>query len=318
MSGADRVRVLYIGGWGRSGSTLVDRVLGQVPGVASLGEVRELWSRGWVENRPCGCGKPFADCPFWTAVGERAFGGWNALDRGEVLALRYSIDRAWNYPALIGRRGPRSFADRLDRYVAILDRLYTAIGEVSGAQVVVDSSKLPTHALLLRRVPSVDLRVVHLIRDARGVAFSWRKQQLSATTGAGQERYLERYNPVAASGRYVLYNALTTVLARTGVPLLRVRYEDFVADPPVWTGRILSHAGLSVGRAQLAFLHDGEADLAPNHTVDGNPMRFSVGPVRIRVDDEWRRRMPRSDRVWVTALTAPSLLRYGYLSKGRP
>ena len=49
-AGSARVRVLYIGGWGRSGSTLLDRVLGQVPGVVSLGEVRELWQRGWAEN----------------------------------------------------------------------------------------------------------------------------------------------------------------------------------------------------------------------------------------------------------------------------
>jgi hypothetical protein len=53
------VRVLYIGGWGRSGSTLLDLILGQAPGVFSAGEVREIWQSGLVENRPCGCERPF-------------------------------------------------------------------------------------------------------------------------------------------------------------------------------------------------------------------------------------------------------------------
>src|SRR3989442_14068903 len=69
------LRVLYIGGWGRSGSTLLDRMLGQVPGFFSLGEVREIWQSGLTENRPCGCGAPFPDCVLWTAVRQEAYGG---------------------------------------------------------------------------------------------------------------------------------------------------------------------------------------------------------------------------------------------------
>ena len=75
-----RARVLFIGGWGRSGSTLLDRVLGHVPGVVSLGEVREIWVRGVIEDRPCGCDRPFSECPFWTEVGDRAWGGWRSFD----------------------------------------------------------------------------------------------------------------------------------------------------------------------------------------------------------------------------------------------
>ena len=51
-----RTRVLVVGGWGRCGSTLLDMLLGQIDGFVSAGEVRELWLRGCVEDRPCGCG----------------------------------------------------------------------------------------------------------------------------------------------------------------------------------------------------------------------------------------------------------------------
>lgn len=77
---AQPVRLLYLAGIGRSGSTLLERLLGEVPGVCSLGEVTHLWRRGVLRNERCGCGTPFLDCPFWRKVGESAFGGWRSAD----------------------------------------------------------------------------------------------------------------------------------------------------------------------------------------------------------------------------------------------
>jgi hypothetical protein len=316
--GHDRgpTKVIYIGGWGRSGSTLLDRVLGQIPGVVSLGEVREVWQRGVVENRPCGCGLPFSDCPFWTAVGDAAFGGWQAVDQQAVLRLRYSLDRPWSVPVLAAPPRAGLMRRPLQRYAAVLQRLYTAIREVSGAQAVVDSSKLPSHAMILRRVPGVDLSLVHLVRDSRGVAYSWQKHVRNRVT-AGEPKYLEKYDPFSASMRYDVYNGLTRLVGRLGVPYLLVRYEDFVAAPKQSIQRILSHAGLPPS-VDLSFVRDRQVSLSANHTVDGNPMRFSVGSIGLRVDDEWERSMPSRDRFWVTTLTAPLLRGYGYRKHAAP
>ena len=60
--------VLYIAGTGRSGSTVLAAILGEVEGVFAAGEVRYLWQRGLVEGRLCGCGVPVAECPLWSAV----------------------------------------------------------------------------------------------------------------------------------------------------------------------------------------------------------------------------------------------------------
>jgi hypothetical protein len=204
----------------------------------------------------------------------------------------------------------------LARYRAILDRLYAGIREVSGATTIVDSSKLPSHALILRRVEGIDLSLVHLVRDSRGVAYSWQKVVQNRVT-TGEAKYLERYNPFSASLRYDLYNALTRLVGRLGVPYVLVRYEDFVARPRESLDRILAHAGLSPSEQDLGFVRDGEVTLAPNHTADGNPMRFSVGPVGLRLDDEWTTRMSARDRFWVTALTSPMLRGYGYRGDGR-
>ena len=63
------VPVLFIAGFGRSGSTLLDRLLGSTPGVHSGGELAAIWTHGLVDDRLCSCGAPFSGCPFWRAVG---------------------------------------------------------------------------------------------------------------------------------------------------------------------------------------------------------------------------------------------------------
>jgi len=55
------IKVIYIAGWGRSGSTLIDGILGHTPGLVSVGEIKFIWERGFIENRRCSCGERFLE-----------------------------------------------------------------------------------------------------------------------------------------------------------------------------------------------------------------------------------------------------------------
>jgi Sulfotransferase family len=306
-------RILFIGGWGRSGSTLLALMLGRIPGFVTVGEVREVWRRGLAEDGPCGCGLPFRACPFWSEVGDRAFGGWDALPLGRVMRERYRVDRGWMTPFLAFPGPPLAHRRAVSRYVATLDRLYRAISEVAGARWVVDSSKLPSHALLLRRIGG-DLRILHLVRDSRGVAFSWQKQ-VSAHAGSASARELGRYGPIPAALRYTGYNAATSALRHARVRYLRMRYEDLVDEPETWLRRTLAFADEPTGQP-LPFLEGDRLTPATAHTADGNPVRFAEGAIQLRLDDAWRHTMRPSQRRLVTLLTAPSLAAYGYPMRG--
>jgi hypothetical protein len=308
-SDLDHVRVLYVGGWGRSGSTLLDLMVGELPRFFSAGEVREIWNSGCREDRPCGCGAAFSRCPFWLAVGARAFGGWDAIDLPDVLRLRYTVDRPWRIPMLADRRSRDVTASDVVRYLRILEKLYRAIRDVSTADVVVDSSNLPSAAFLLRSSNAVDLRLVHLIRDSRGVAFSWQRT-VEKETGSGRTQ-LPRYGLVSASFRWLGYNALTGALRRQ-VPNLVVRYEDFIASPKDFLVRIAALAGVHVGPDDLSYIEGRDVALGENHTVEGNPMRLRARTLMLRNDDTWKAAMPLRERAFVTLLTLPSLHRYGY------
>lgn len=305
------VRVLYVGGVPRSGSTLSDLVLDQLPGHVAVGELFYLFRNGVQLDSLCGCGESFSQCPFWKAVGERAFGGWSGFDVDRALALQAKVDRSAAIPLLVSPWRPRAFAAALADYTDILAKLYAAVLEVSGGAVVVDSSKRPSLAYVLRRVPRIDLTCVQVVRDPRGVAYSFAKVvPLSSGSDAGLT--MPRSTPRKVGRRWVTVNAMIRAVRRLGVRSLVVRYEDLARDPRRELRRVAALQGLA--DVDESFLTDEGLRVARAHLVAGGRIRLVDGILPIRLDEEWRRSMRPSSRRLVSAITAVSRSRYGYLS----
>jgi hypothetical protein len=300
------VKVVSIGGASRSGSTLLALLLGRHDRSVVVGELRYIWSRGYLQNQLCGCGKPFHDCPFWHEVLGEAYGSLERVPIQEILRLHRSVGEIWHLPLLLAPVKPSTMERRVGRYLSHLGALCQAIHRVSGADTLVDSSKLPTFCYLLTRVPGVDTRLVHLVRDSRATAFSFmrkrRKPEIHWTTA-----YMRRFSSFESALDWNVLNVGMELVRRAKVPYELVRYEDLVRDPRAALGRALRSPG-----GDFDFLADGQVRLTMNHTVSGNPLRFSQGTLRIRPDTEWRDRMRGRDRYLVTAMTWPLLLRYGY------
>ncbi|MEZ5411245.1 MAG: sulfotransferase [Acidimicrobiales bacterium] len=319
MAGADgvavagRQKVLFIGGLGRSGSTLVERLLNEWPQTFAVGETVHLWERGVRNRERCGCGLAFDQCPHWQEVGRRAFGRWDEVDLDRIIGLRWSVDRSRRLPAILrahrtGRPGPEQLA-YLDHLRSVL--LAAAATAAAGTDdlVLLESSKHLSTAALLSLDPALDVRLLHLVRDPRGVAYSWTKEV--ARPEAGDE-LMPRYSPARTAARWMTDNLGFEVLARR-VPSLRMGYEDFLADPVTWLYRIGGLLDLPPDSVETGFLRGSTAHLStPMHSVAGNPLRFGGSDTTLRLDDAWRRSLPRRDRSLVTALTSPLLTAYGY------
>ncbi len=305
-------QVLYVGGWGRSGSTLLAHMLGRLPDMVAVGELRYVWQAGVQANELCGCGETFDECPFWRAVGQEAFGGWDKVDVDEVLALESGVLRHRRIPLLAAPRLFPGHAQRLQRYADITRNLYSAIATVGEAGVVVDSTKNPPYAYFLRRSGAVDLRVVHLIRDSRGVVFSWMKKVVRPEV-TNDEAHFEEFSPVSAGIRWMECNLAFELLRRLRTPTARMRYESLASNPRVEVERALDQLEFAVSGEALNELEEGEVEVLAQHSIRGNPMRFAHGRQRVRVDDAWRDGMTRPTRRAVTAVTWPLLLTYGYL-----
>ena len=304
------IQVLYVGGMPRSGSTLIDLALGQLPGHVAVGELFYLWTAGVERNLKCGCGEHFDDCPFWREVGERAFDGWGQVDLAEVNRLRARVDATRALPSLLRPGRDLDFARDLDAYSDILRRLYRAILDVSGATFVVDSSKRPSLAYVLEQAADIDLRIAHVVRDPRGVAFSWQKT-VKLPEGNTAKTHMPKWSPAKTSRRWVTVNALVGRVARR-VPSVTIRYEDFVDNPRRELLRVAALTGVSDVPGALDFLTDDGLQPAAHHTVQGGRIRFQEGPITLRADEQWRREMPARDRRLVSSATWPSRTRYHY------
>ena len=295
--------VLYVGGTGRSGSTVLANLIGEAPGCVSVGEVRFLWERGVLENRLCGCGEHFADCPYWTAVLAEAFPQGMPVPTAVIDRIRNRTQMRQLPTLLAGRQQLGDLAD-------VLVPLYRAIANVAGADVVVDSSKLPTYAALLDAVPDLDVRMLHLVRDPRAAAFSWRRVKDLPDKGA--RTTMERRGALKSAGLWSVWNSSLEILWR-GRPEAyhRMAYEDFVTNP---AGELRdAMASLQItGEPWTALTGPTTAKVSTHHTVAGNPARLRQGSVTLRLDDEWIDAMAPRDQRTVEVLTGRLRERYGY------
>jgi hypothetical protein len=298
---ADAQPVIFVGGLGRSGSTLLERLLGEIPGVTALGEVVHLWARGVRADEPCGCGQAFSRCTFWTKVGARAFGYWRESRAVMLLRLRGRVDRTRRIPGFAFGFVTREA--ELAEYVSAYSRIYAAAAEVADARIVIDSSKHASLAYCLSA--TMDLRVVHVVRDPRAVAASWRRRVRRPEDG----RPMARWPPARTAVHWLAQNLAFEVLRWRGVQVVRVHYEDLVDRPVTTLTGLAAELRLTDSPGSLDFVDERQAHLDVAHTVSGNPMRFAVGHIEFR---DRHAALPFRQRWLVTALTWPLLLLYGY------
>ena len=302
-------KVLYIGGYMRTGSTLLGRLLGQLDGWFCTGELRRIWEESFAQDQPCGCGAPFKECDFWRDVITEAYGGFDGVDMERIRHLKLHVDRMRYIPHLVSPWKGAAYGKSLAEYAAILDRLYAGVQKVTRSRVIVDSSKDASYAYTLANLPGVDFYAVHLVRDSRAVAYSWLRKKVKHETPTGETVYMPQITPAASAAGWMRANLLFEPL-RLRVRYLTVRYEDLLDAPALVVGRILALVGEDQGGVSL---EDRTVALGTDHSVAGNPMRFTTGEIPLRLDRQWEDAMSAADRRLVTTMTMPLLLRYGYL-----
>jgi hypothetical protein len=306
----DSVLVLYIGGEGRSGSTVLAELLGNHDGFFPVGEIRGVW-HALEDDSLCGCGRPFSKCDFWHQVGKRAFGGWDRIDVGTMLNRDGKFARHRRIPRLL--MSPFRWIDSadLDQHREVLSRLYSAIKEESGCSVIVDSTKDPAYALILRKIRQLDLRFVHLVRDSRAVAYSWSKKRVEQPEYRHhpvlKDSFLSSRSSWIEARDWVIKNLVFHLLARSAQYRF-LKYESLISDP----AQELAHLLRLADQGQVNA-NDAEFEFLPFHMLGGNRVRFEQGQIKLRVDDEWKTKMPISQRRIVGLLTLPLLIAYGYV-----
>ena len=286
--------VIYVAGYGRSGSTAFDMVLGGCENAIGVSELTHLFAY-WQGDRECSCGCSLKTCPFWKQV----FDGLNGLDAAELSRLTRKIE---SWPLWFNRLFRKN---QLARYSEAWQQTFELISHVSGKAVVIDSSKSARKTTfrgsILARCLSNEFRLIHLVRDPRAVAFSYLR---------GNNIELEKgSNKVKTGGvpRVILSWFTTNLLVhmsrsrRQGYR--RIRYEDLVADPD----RVLQQI-----KADLDILNvdDIERRVDSNHGIAGNRIRRQAD-FKLKADESWKQSLTFPIRAW-SIICWPLMKTYGY------
>jgi hypothetical protein len=300
--------VVYIAGSGRSGSTLLERVVGTIPGYANVGELLDLARRVAPQDEMCGCGKAFSQCPFWTAVGKRAFDGWTEPVLRELHRQQHQVARQRYLPQLLAAPSRSGFGTRIRTYADGYAAMVTAVAAEAGARYVVDASKWPAIPLALHR-GGVDVRVIHLVRDVRGVAHSLSRSDIARPHTTSGSDVMFHNPPASGSARWLATQTEMDLVAARGVRTARLAYADFVTRPQASLARVLDQLGLEVPPGGFDRIDGTSVELGPSHGLSGNPSRFQLGRTDLRPDDRWRTQMRPRDRRVAGLIGLPQLIR---------
>lgn len=293
----DATPVVYIAGCGHSGSTLLALLLDSHPEIACVGETAvkpKIRRRGDSASAECSCGRTIPDCPYWQRVFANAqtlgqdLGPerWANDYRFEQPLAQRAFNRACGTPA--GRTLVTWAADHLPGYAQRVRRIdaanvtfIRAVLQTSGARVFADTSKRTPRLLHMLRVPSLDMKLVHLVRDVRGYAASAKKRGMS---------------PIDAARTWRRDQVTIADIARRhpATPFHRIRYEQLCADPVETLHDLWAFCGV----ADLAAPTVVEA---ASHHVLGNSMRLG-GAIRIRLDESWKNRLSPEENARVLAI----------------
>jgi hypothetical protein len=304
------IDVVYIAGSGRSGSTLLERILGQTTSFVAIGELRHLW-RADYETDLCGCGLTFQSCPFWQPILADIFADSASIQFGPMLTLRNQVDRIRYLPYMLLPVKTAVYRQRHARYTRIIEQIYCQIQTQYGNQYIIDSSKDISTLYLVAKMPSVRLHVIHMVRDSRAVAYSWQRKRVKHQV-TKQVTYMPTYSPAYAAFDWAYRNSFVA----WGKPLYDsyhfMRYEDLVQDPVTILNKLTGELGIP--SVDWSFINQATLRLLQTtHTASGNPMRFQSGALALKLDDIWKQEMSDRSKRIVTGLNWPWLRRYQYV-----
>lgn len=321
-------RLAYLLAASHSGSTLLTMLLGAQPGACTAGELKAT-SLGAPDQYCCSCHERIRNCTFWQKVsegmGRRGIPNFDITNAGTSIFdtkspyLRRLLVPLYRGGALemlrdlvlsLSTEWRAHLSEWNGRNLALIESLL----EVTGAGVIIDSSKVALRLKYLLKIPDLDVRVIRVIRDGRAVSLTYTDEWNFADSfdpamrsgGSGNRRPPQRNSMAEAARAWRRNNESCDALVATLPPdqWTEVRYEDLCADPAAALRKLSSFLHLKPERVILDFR------TVAQHVI-GNGMRMDP-TTDITLDERWRDNLSNSDLDIFDEMAGDLNRRYGY------
>lgn len=272
------MKVIYLLGRGRSGSTLLSHVLGSQRNILNVGELKNFWEYHCREDkmgRKCSDGLRLDDHPFWNKV------------RSELKSK-------------INNEFPNLKVKNNDEFNNNNSAMFKAINKVSGDDIIVDSSKKFERLKRLLKI-NKDIYTIHVVRDPRAYAFSIIKSNKRALTK--NEKPKAVWFKIVTWSVYNFYIKLYLTITR--VRHMTLIYEDFVDKPKNNLKKIFNFIGKEDCSVKECFSE-------PQPVFGGNVWFLESKNTNIKKDELYKSALTRKEWLKFTILSFPILLIFGY------
>lgn len=195
-------KVLYIIGEGRSGSTLLEMVLGQ---HQQLGSCLSSGSGGWLMISSVGVVRLFL-IAYIGSLSLSHFFNESAMDLDQIINARNldnmsAMAKLWVYQSFEMKRLS------VDILLAAYERLYAGIIEASGASFVIDASKSIPFAYIMSQCANIDFYFLHLVRELCDVTYSRQKKKIRKEI-VGHKEFMPTVSTVKSAVKWLSNNYL--------------------------------------------------------------------------------------------------------------
>ena len=314
------VKFIYILGTGRSGSTLIDILLGNSKKLNSLGEIYHTFSC-WIKDKECSCGQVCSECVFWSKVKKQFLKEYSESDLENLKKIQNKYERSIFAPLLIFLNNIYP-TENFKIYQKQIQLLFTSISANSSEPIFIDSSKNPFRAYMLLHIFKENIYIVHLVRDGRGALWSWIKSgtipPFGVTIQKGKNEVPENsgqyywWTPWMYSISWLVYNIFSSGVTFMAGPqkAIRIQYEDILRHPADSLKRLENL--IKEDLSDLAERLKNKLPLKPGHLIAGNRLRHLKEIHLKQPDEEWRTKLFKKYNNIFWMLSGWLLKRYGY------
>jgi hypothetical protein len=275
--------VAYILGSGHCGSTLLSMLLNGHSRMLALSELRKI--RVVLKQPPTSSDPNPLDEPLWTGVRRRYEADGARFDDVAIDHPSWKTFARWNRA-------------RIQAWAEPGVRLFGCIAAESGRDILIDSSKSWQQLYLLRRSGRVPIKVLHVLRDGRAVLHSYKRKY---------DGFLSNF------GQWAKPSAMAAVLRPMFADdeWMPVHYEALATDPTGTVTQVCRFLGTEFEPPMMRFRSHPWFGIRGNRMAQGSSEE-------IRLDEKWRRDLPRRDRLLFELLGGPLNRYYGYGSRRPP
>lgn len=252
-----KIKLIYILGAGRSGTTILATVLGNADQITTLGEMHQFFDH-LSGKKNCSCGKALSRCnQFWSEIYDQ-IPDQIKESINEINDFNIKMEKHKNIPLFILNIVNKN---NFKRYIKVQEKIFHIIKDNVRTEYLLDSAKYIARGLLLNKSNEIEIKFIYVVRDVRGVANSFKKK---VQTSKGPISSLLYYNLINIFGE-IVYRLISKDKIK------KIKYEDFVSDPIEQLCILEKYLNIDLGSIKHHILNN-DYFIIP-HIIGGNRIR---------------------------------------------